>query len=589
MNNPNLSKSTYCAGIQCEKILWLNKYKPECASEIENTSVLETGNEVGQLAKGLFGEYEDIPYDYHDKMIEKAEELLKNKPNIITEASFSYDNNFCRIDILKNDENGVEIYEVKSSTEVKDTHLDDAAYQHYVLSNLGLNVKKVCIVYINNKYVRGKELDIHELFNITDITQIAKEKENEIRANIDYINRFMSEHDENDEPISHIGMKCSDPYECPYWEYCTRNLPKPNVFDIMGMKKIKKFEKYEKGIISFKDLQYEDLNPKYLEQIDFELHDREPKIETETIREVVDSLEYPLYFIDYETYNPAIPTIEGTKPYQQIPFQYSLHIIQERGTKIKHKEFLAEHDDPDMIRHFAEDMIDNLPENGSVIVYNKSFESSRNKEIGEMYSDLKEEMERINNNMVDFMVPFKQRNYYTKEMQGSYSIKYVLPSLYPDDPELDYSNLPKVHNGAEASTAFLTLNDKTPEEQKEIRKGLLKYCELDTYAMVKIWKKFNEILNTARKEPENEIITYYYKGEKTTKDILENLADILEEEEHPTIEKDIDIIIEMGVKNELPKSYYKDGVMDLDKIIENEEFLYEIIGGYLYAKNNFNT
>ena len=126
-------------------------------------------------------------------MIEKTDRLLKEKPNIITEASFMYDNNFCRVDILKNDLDGVEIYEVKSSTEVKDTHLDDAAYQYYVLSNLELNVKKVCIVYLNKEYVRGKELNIRELFNIADITQIVKDKQMEIKSNIDYINRFMTE------------------------------------------------------------------------------------------------------------------------------------------------------------------------------------------------------------------------------------------------------------------------------------------------------------------------------------------------------------------------------------------------------------
>ena len=594
MNNIKLSKSSFCTGLQCEKILWLNKYKPDCGKKIDNTSVFNTGQEVGQLAKGLFGEYEDIPYDSHNKMIEKTEELLQNKPNIITEASFSYDNNFCRVDILKNDEDGVEIYEVKSSTEVKDTHLDDAAYQYYVLSNMGLNVKKVCIVYINNEYVRGKELDIQEFFNIEDITQTVKEKTVEIKANINYLNRFMEEHGENDEPTSHIGMKCFDPYECPYWEYCTSELPKPNVFDIRGMWNSKKFEKYDEGIISFKDLQYEDLDPKYLEQIDFELHDQEPKIETEAIREVKNSLRYPLYFIDYETYNPAIPELEGTKPYQQIPFQYSLHIIQERGTPIIHKEYLAQHDDPDLIRHFAENMIKDLPEDGSVIVYNKSFESSRNNEIGEMYPDLKEEMTRINNNMVDFMIPFKERNYYTKEMQGSYSIKYVLPALYPDDPKLNYNNLPGVHNGSEASQAFQSLKNKTTEEQKEIRTGLLKYCELDTYAMVKIWKKFNQILNMARKKEKEEelkkeklVREYYYKREKTTEDILENLANLFEEEEHPYIEEKIDVIFEMHKKNELPERYYTDNLLDLDKIIDDEKYLEEVIKEYYIKKNKY--
>ena len=402
-------------------------------------------------------------------MIEETRKLLKNKPNIITEASFNYDNNFCSVDILKNNLEGVEIYEVKSSTEVHDIYLDDASYQYFVLSNFGLNVKKVCIVYINNQYIRGKKLEIEKLFNIEDITEIAKSKQDEIRKNIEITNKYMNEHDKNNEPKEEIGMKCFKPYKCEFWEYCTRNLPKPNVFDLGGgMHTSKKFE--------------------------FELNNLEPKIEKEAIKELMDSLKYPLYFIDYETYQLAIPKTEGTKPYQQLPFQYSLHIIKEKGAPIEHKEFLAEIDDTDYLRHFAESMIKDMPENGSVIIYNKSFEPARNNEIARMYPDLKDEMDRINSNIVDFLEPFKQRKYYTKEMHGSASIKAVLPALYPNNPELDYHNLPVVHNGGEASEAFLSLKNKTKEEQKEIRHGLLVYCKLDTLAMVKLWEKFKEIV-----------------------------------------------------------------------------------------------
>jgi len=496
MNKVNLSKSRYCKCVQCKKIIWLNKYKPELAIQTARESVLENGTKVGELAKGLFGKYEDIEFNKDLKiMIERTQELLQNKPNIITEASFNYDNNFCSVDILKNDIDGVEIYEVKSSTEVHDVYLDDASYQCYVLSNLGLNVKKVCIVYINNQYVRGKELEIDKLFKIEDITDIAMSKQNEIKNNISMLNKYMEEHDENNEPTTDIGIKCSEPYDCEYWEYCTRDLPKPNVFDIAsGMRKDKKFEKYYEGKISFEDLQYEDLNPKYLEQIDFELNNLQPKIDKDAIRDLMDSLVYPLYFIDYETYQLAVPEIEGTRPYQQLPFQYSLHIIEEKGAPIEHREFLAEIGDKDFIRHFAESMIKDMPKNGSIIIYNKSFEPARNNEIARMYPDLKEEMDRLNSNMVDFLEPFKQRKYYCKEMHGSASIKAVLPALYPNDLELDYHNLPVVHNGGEASDAFLNLKDKSKEEQEVIRHGLLVYCELDTYAMVKIWMKFKEIL-----------------------------------------------------------------------------------------------
>ena len=496
MNQIFLSKSSYCKCVQCKNILWLNKYKQDSSTAENNESILKKGKEVGEFAKELFGDYDDISFDNHiSERLEQTEKLIQNKPNIITEASFRFDNNFCSVDILKNDIDGVEIYEVKSSTKIKDIYLDDVSYQYFVLSNLGLNVKKACIVYINNEYIRGEELDINQLFNIEDVTDMARQKQDEIRDNIEIINDFMQSHDQDNEPETEIGKNCFDPYSCAFWDYCTKDLPKPNVFDVSGMFKSKKFEKYYEGKISFEDLQNEKLNPKYLEQIDFELNNREPKIEKEAIKDILDSLEYPLYFIDYETCQYAIPEFVGTKAYQQIPFQYSLHIIPEKGAPMEHKEFLAQIDDENIIRNFAESMISDLPENGSVIVYNKGFEASRNREIGEMYPDLKEEMERINANMVDLMIPFRNRDYYTKEMEGSYSIKYVLPALYPDDPELDYSNLDLIHNGGEASEAFLSLKDKTPEEQKEIRDGLLEYCKLDTLAMVKIWEKFKEVTN----------------------------------------------------------------------------------------------
>ena len=496
MNKIYLSKSKYCKLVQCPKILWMNKYKSDVAVPTAREAVLANGTAVGELARNLFGKYTNIEFNKDlNIMIEDTERMLKNKPNIITEASFNYDNNFCSVDILKNNLDGVEIYEVKSSTDVHEIYLDDASYQYFVLSNLGLNVKKVCIVYINKQYVRGKELEIEKLFNIQDITDIAKSKQDEIKKTIEMVNKYMDEYNGDNEPNTDIGMHCFNPYECEFWKYCTRNLPKPNVFDIGGgMHKSKKFEKYYEGKISFRDLQNEDLNPKFLEQIDFDLNNLKPKIEKEAIKGLMDSLKYPLYFIDYETYQLAIPEVEGTKPYQQLPFQYSLHIIKEKGASIQHKEFLAEIDDQNYIRHFAESMIKDMPENGSVIIYNKAFEPVRNNEIARMYPDLKDELERINSNIIDFMEPFKQRKYYTKEMHGSASIKAVLPALYPNDPELDYHNLPVVHNGGEASEAFLSLRNMSKEEQKEIRHGLLVYCELDTYAMVKIWEKLNEIV-----------------------------------------------------------------------------------------------
>lgn len=488
-----LSKTKYCKMVQCKKILWLEKYKPGEKVITARESVFENGVKVGELAKSLFGEYENVEYDEHlNVMLRQTNNLLKNKPNIIAEACFKYENNFCSVDILKNDIDGVEIYEVKSSTHMEDIYLEDAAYQYYVLSNLGLNVKKVYVVYINSTYVKKGELELNKLFNIEDVTHIAKGKQEQIKNNIIEIDKYMTKYDEKSEPENSIGMHCTNPYNCEYWQYCTRNLPKPNVFDIAGMYKSTKFKKYDEGIVSFEDLQYENINRKYLEQIDFEINDKQDKIDKASIKKFINTLSYPIYFLDFETFQQAIPEFEGISPYMQIPFQYSLHYIEKEDGELKHKEFLAK-SGVDPRRELAEKLVQDIPTNVCITAYNMGFEKGVIRKLAQQYPALSEHLLNITENIKDLMIPFSKRYYYTKAMQGSYSIKYVLPALYPNDPELDYHNLPVVHNGAEASDTFLSLAQKSKEEQERLRKGLLMYCKLDTYAMVKIWQKLKEV------------------------------------------------------------------------------------------------
>ena len=494
MNYINLSKSKYCKAKQCNKILWLDKNKPEEATDIGNESALENGTKVGEIAKNYFGEYTNIEFNKDlSKMIYDTKMQLKNKPNIITEASFNFDNNFCSVDILKNDIDGIEIYEVKSSTNIHDIYLDDVAYQYYVLNNLGFNIKRVCIMYINSEYVRYGNLELDKLFNIEDVTEVAISKQNEIKEKINEINEYMKKYDSVEkEPEKNICMNCFNPYSCAYWNYCTKDLPKNNVFNIRLMHKDKKFKLYNEGKITFENLLYEDINRKYLEQIDFELNNKETKIEKEKIREFLDTLSYPLYFLDFETFQQVIPEYDGVSPYMQIPFQYSLHYIEKEGGKLQHKEFLAEAG-IDPRRKLAESLVADIPKNVCVTAYNMSFEKSVIKKLAETYPDLSKHLLNIRENIKDLMIPFKERYYYCKEMQGSYSIKYVLPALFPDDPKLDYHSLPVVHNGGEASFAYSDLINHTKEEQEKIRKGLLLYCGLDTLAMVKVWEKLKEV------------------------------------------------------------------------------------------------
>lgn len=490
MNEIHLSKSKYCRAIQCNKMLWLEKNKPEEKGEMDNQAVLDNGTKVGELAKGIFGKHTNIEYDENlDKMIYDTKEALKESSNIITEASFKYKNNFCSIDILKVNGNSVEIYEVKSSTEIKDIYLDDISYQFYILNKLGYKVTKASIIYINNQYIRHGELNLSEFFNSEDVTDIVQEKQKEIESKIKEINEYMKQ---EAEPKQEIGMQCFKPYQCQFWKYCTKHLPEHNVFQIRKMHKDKALKFYYEGKTNFKDLLEENMNWKFKQQIEFEEFNYEPHIDKQKIREFMKNLYYPIYFLDFETMQTAIPEFDNSKPYQQIPFQYSLHYITKEDGELLHKEFLAE-SGMDPRRKLAEQLVKDIPKDVCVTAYNMMFEKGRIKELAEIFPDLSEHLMNIHEHIQDLMIPFSERMYYCKDMQGSYSIKYVLPALFPNDPELNYHNLPLIHNGGEAMNIFPKIKDMSKEEQEKARYGLLKYCELDTYAMVKVWEKLKEV------------------------------------------------------------------------------------------------
>ena len=458
-----------------------------------NQNVLENGHEVGKLAMGLLGEYVEVPFDEKlDNMIKYTNDLITKGTPIITEASFSYNRLFCSVDILRNlGDNCVEIYEVKSSTSIHDIYYDDASYQNYVLEKCGFDVKKVCLVYINNEYVRHGKIELDKLFIIEDITENVKVKYNEIDEYITYLEKYM---EQTDEPACPISMNCFKPYDCGFFKYCTRDLPKPNVFDIAGMSNKIKLSYYDKGIVSFEDLiKLKSLNEKYLLQIEHELYEIPDHINKNSIQSFMSSLTYPLYFLDFESINPAIPVYDNSKPYSQIVFQYSLHYIENEGGELRHKEYLACPDE-DPRRIFAEQLCKDIPENACVLVYNSTFEKTRIKELSKLFPDLAPKLLNINEQIKDLMVIFRDKSYYTKAMNGSYSIKYVLPALFPDDSTLDYHNLDGVQNGTEASAAFISMSKmNSSEEIQQLRQQLLQYCGLDTFAMVKIWQKLNQL------------------------------------------------------------------------------------------------
>ena len=492
MSEYNISKSRYCNAVQCPKMLWLKKNKPEVFDDsVMNEAVLETGNEVGDLAMGIFGDYIEVPFDQNvGLMVKETERLLEENTPVIAEASFTIDGLFCSVDIFRYfGEKQCEIYEVKSSTSIREIYYHDVAFQNYVLTKLGYNVKKVCLVHINNTYVRKGDLDLDQLFEIEDVTDWAHKLYNSVDTMIPYIKAYMRK---RKEPEEEIRENCFSPYMCGFFSYCSAGLPRPNVFDLAALQLKTKVKYYNEGLVSFKDLEKSGkLKEKQKMQIEYELHPQEDYIDKESIKEFLETITYPLYYLDFEAFQPAIPLYDDSSPYEQIPFQYSLHYQKRKDGKLYHKEFLAyPYSDPR--REVAEHLCKDIPKDVCVLAYNMSFEKGRIKRLAGLYPDLSDHLMNIHDHIIDLITPFQKRWYYSRMMQGSYSIKYVLPALFPDDPELDYHNLEGVHNGSEASDVFRRMADMNKDTLNENREYLLKYCKLDTYAMVKVLQKLYE-------------------------------------------------------------------------------------------------
>lgn len=494
-----LSKSKYCQVWQCPKMAWLKKYKPE--EEVQDPARegrFTTGNEIGDLAMGLFGDYTEVTAKKEDgsldlsAMIASTGAEMAKGTEIICEASFSFKGLYCAVDILKKEEDGWAIYEVKSSTHGdKDVYLADLAYQKYVLEHCGVNVKGTYTVVLNSKYVFDGRLDLQKLFVVTDVSELIKPETAKVETILAAADKVLTC---KDEPQIDLSVNCKQPYACGFFPYCTKHLPKPNVFDLYRMPFKTMLAHYEKGQVGFADLIRDPgIEGKIRKrQMEFALSGRDEYIDRTGIRTFLNTLSYPLYFMDFESEMPVVPKYVGTRPYQQIPFQYSLHYIEVEGGPLLHREFLAE-SGPDPRRALAEHLYTDIPEAACVLVFNDNFEKTRIKELAEAFPDLSEKLLAIRANIRDLLNVFRDGAYYNRAIGGSFSIKSVLPAMFPNDPTLDYHALDDIHNGGEAMTVFPQIQFMTPEVRETTRKNLLKYCELDTLAMVKIWEELDRL------------------------------------------------------------------------------------------------
>jgi len=487
MDSEILSKSNYLNGLQCRKYLWVLFHEPEKVPEPDAITQyrFDQGHLVGELAKKLFPDGIDIPDEDFTDNLRQTKELLERRVPLF-EAGIKAGEIYARADILNPvGENEWDIIEVKSSTSVKDENYDDVSFQKFCYEKSGLNIRKSFLAYINNEYVKHGDIDPEQFFIMEDISDQVEEVSSGIEERIGGMFDIISA--ERCPDIT-IGKHCKDPYDCPLQQECWGFLPENSVFDLYRGGK-KSLELFESGVLAIRNIpDCFKLTDKQQIQKECEANG-DPYIDKEEINRFLGTLKYPLYYLDFETFSPVVPLFNGTKPYQKIPFQFSLHIVEKEKAKPRHYSFLAEgtEDPRPELSSLLKKM---LGREGSIVVYNQAFEKGVLKELAQAFPDSSDWAENMSGRIVDLLIPFRSFHYYHPGQKGSASIKMVLPALTGKGyEEMDISN------GEDASLAFLeaTYGDVPEEVRMKIRGDLEKYCGLDTEGMLKIIEQLREI------------------------------------------------------------------------------------------------
>lgn len=481
-----LSKTLYIRGLQCKKFLWLTRNDPSVLIPEDDQPWIAIGNKVGLLARHLFPAGKEVQLSSPDEQIKRTKEYINMGIKTIYEATFEFEGVMAMVDILLIDEEGLlEIYEVKSSTKVKQTHRNDLSLQYYILNGLGYKIKQSNIVCLNNKYIRKENLNIRELFKIKDSTEAVIKLQDSIPENIKSFKAIIS----GPRIENNVGKYCTIPYKCDAYRHCWDKIPSNSVLKISGLSMLKRLDFFTRGVTTINQIDdFSDLKQQHIIQIQSEM-ENSVHIDKKAVSAFLKELSYPLYHLDFESFQQAIPQWCGTSSYMNIPFQYSLHIEEEDGL-LNHKEFLAD-EGTDPRFELAKSLVEHIPRDVTILAYNMAFEKGIIKNLAESFPQYQDQLMAIHENVRDLMPLFKNKQYYSPEMKGSFSIKYVLPALVPE-MENAYKGLDLVHNGMEAMNLFPRLVHMNEEERQLNRAALLKYCELDTLAMVRILKVLRE-------------------------------------------------------------------------------------------------
>jgi len=478
-----LTKSDFLNFLECPAYLWLSKHRRDLlpSKTLAVEEILKMGQGVDNLARQLFPGGTEVS-GYNEDGYKNTVQAMDSRVGVLFQATAVARGILsARADILTRNAKigGWDMHEVKMGTSVKPANIYDVAFQRICFEEAGIPIGRTYLVHVNNKFIRHGKIRVDKFFVSEDVTETVLEKLEETK---ELIKMALNTAELKSAPDLRILVGCENPKTCDYIKvYCDAF---PRTHDAAKKLDTKKLLEY----LNLKILDWRKIPKELVKKIGF--HEEKPfkKVDKLLARKEFKKLKYPLYFFDYETYGSAIPPFDGYRPYQAIPFQYSLLVREKPGEPVRSMEFLAR-ESIDPVPALLASLKKNLGVKGSIIVWNASFETGRNEEMAKMYPKYSAFLKNLNKRIFDLMLIFKfQRGIYTNsEFEKSASLKKVLPVICP---ELSYSSL-EIQEGGEASASWpiLTSEKVSLEEKEKLFQNMLKYCKRDTEAMVCILDK----------------------------------------------------------------------------------------------------
>ncbi len=480
MRSRGLSKSRILSSLQCPKRLYLETYHRELQEQsADREARFAAGHVVGGLARTRYpaGHLIEHADDLNSALQETEALLAKDGDVVLFEATLQHQGVLFRSDVLVRKSGSIRLVEVKSSTKVKDAHHQDCAIQLWVMRSAGYGVDAIEVAHLNNKFVYQGDGDYTGLFKHVDVTRVALALEYDVRDWVARCNQILA----GPVPKIEVDDHCTKPYECPFLSHCLSEGPEYPLFYLpRGGKTVDQIR--AEGFKDIRDIPEGRLKSSDNIRVRRVMVSGQPELDpkaAETLRD----LPYPRYYLDFETTNPAIPIWAGTRPYQQLPFQWSCHIEDSDGN-LHHSSFLDTSGEPPM-RRAAEDLLAVLHTPGPIFMYTP-FEKTVMKALATMFPDLADALNERIGWLAD-LCKITRAFYCHPDMKGSWSIKAVLPTVAPD---LSYDTCGEVQDGLAAGRAYLEMiNPKTDDERRnELITSLNEYCKLDTLAMVRLAK-----------------------------------------------------------------------------------------------------